>query len=78
MLIVIGWMYSPGESWMSLFPGWRRIRILNHVKRAIPFKTDVIEILHQTPDIPKIAGWDKKSASGIRAAVSDIPTIDGG
>lgn len=35
-------------------------------------------MLHQTPDIPSIEGCDKKSASGILAAVRDMPTIEGG
>jgi len=48
------------------------------VKRTIPFKTDVIEMLHQTPAIPNIDGSVRNKASGIRAAVSDIPTIEGG
>jgi len=68
----------PWERGVPIFQGWRRIKNMNQLKRTIPFKTDVIEILHQTPDIPSRNGCDKNRASGIRTAVSDMPTIEGG
>ena len=68
----------PWERGVPIFLGWRRIKKMNQLKRTIPFKTEVIEMLHQTPDIPSRNGCDKNRASGIRAAVSDMPTIEGG
>ena len=68
----------PWERGVLSFLGWRLIKKMNQLKRTIPFKTDVIEMLHHTPDIPRRNGCDKNRASGIRAAVSDMPTIEGG